>query len=411
MRIASLNMIHNGSTGKIMLQIASTARAAGCVTKTYSPVRFFRGRKMSRPTIPNHFFWGSWWESFFHYYAGSIFGMNGIFSLCGTHKLINDLKKFKPDIIHLHNLHAFCINFPLLFAYIKKNNIKVVWTFHDCWAFTGHCPHFVIAGCDKWKSGCHSCPSYKSYPKSFYDNSKFMWRWKKKWFCGIKDMTIVTPSQWLAELVKQSFLSEYPVKVINNGIDLSIFKPVDSDFRVRYNIQDKKIILGVSFGWGYSKGIDVFCELAKRLDASYQIVLVGTDGATDATLPKNIISIHRTDSQAELAEIYSAADVFVNPTRSDTYPTVNMESVACGTPVVTFKTGGSPEILSETCGCVVDVDDIDAMEKEVIRVCNNKPFSENSCVERAGSFNMNDRFEEYVKLYKEINENENSFCH
>ena len=399
MRIASLNMVPNGSTGKIMLQIADKARNSGHTVRTYTPVRFFRGKKEVLPTIENHFFWGSRGEACIHYYAGAIFGRNGMLSQGGTKQLIRDLEEFKPDIIHLHNLHAFCINFQMLFEYIKKNNIKVIWTLHDCWTFTGHCPHFVVAKCDKWKTGCHNCPQPRVYPKMYLDTSKKMYELKREWFCGVEDMTIVTPSKWLADLVKQSFLKDYPVTVINNGIDLSTFKPIESDFRAKYGLENKKIVLGVSFGWGYRKGLDVFIELAKRLGDDYQIVLVGTDSATDEKLPENIISIHRTDNQTDLAKIYAAADVFVNPTREDTYPTVNMEAIACGTPVVTFRTGGSPEIPDESCGSVVEVDDIDAMEGEVVRICESKPYSKAACLERAKNFSMYDRFEEYVELY------------
>ncbi len=402
MRIAIINMASNGSTGKIMLQIAETVREHESYARTYSPVKYSRGKKNAGAFIPEHFYWGSRMEACFHYYAGILFGKNGMFSYRGTKHLINDLAKFKPDIIHLHNLHSFCVNLPLIFKYIKKNNVKVIWTLHDCWSFTGHCPHFVVAKCDKWKTGCHHCPQPKIYPKMYIDTSKRMYELKKKWFCGVTDMMLVTPSRWLSDLVKQSFLKDYPVKIINNGIDLSVFKPTEGNFREEYGLKDKKIILGVSFGWGYRKGLDVFVELSKRLSDDYRIVLVGTDVTTESSLTNNIISINRTDSQRELAEIYTASDLFVNPTREDTYPTVNMEALACGTPVITFRTGGSPEIIDEVCGSVVNVDDIDTMYKEIIRICETRPYSSKACLERAKTFDMKDRFEEYVNIYKEL---------
>jgi glycosyltransferase involved in cell wall biosynthesis len=197
-------------------------------------------------------------------------------------------------------------------------------------------------------------------------------------------------------------LKDYPVKVINNGIDMSVFKVTRSDFKKRYGVEDKKIILGVAFDWGISKGLDVFIELATRLSDKYQIVLVGTNDKIDKQLPNNIISIHRTQNQQELVQIYSAADVFVNPTREDNYPTVNMEALACGTPVLTFKTGGSPEILDETCGMVVDCDDVDAMENEIIRICTGTIYSERDCINTACGFDQNERFEEYLKLYERV---------
>lgn len=403
MKIAEINMLTSGSTGKIMFQIAETARNQGCKVNTYSPVAFVRGKKNKLISYKDHFWWGNRFESCAHYYLGVLFGVNGLLSINGTRQLIGELKKFAPDVIHLHNLHGFCVNIPMLFNYIKKNNIKVVWTLHDCWAFTGHCPHFTMAKCDKWKTGCYKCPQYKEYPKSLFDNSKKMYRLKKKWFTGVENLTIVTPSEWLAGLVKQSFLKDYPVKVINNGIDLSLFKPTESDFRNKYNISEGKfILLGVAFGWGKRKGLDVFIELGKRLDgAKYQIVLVGTDDNVDKQLSCNIISIHRTQNQIELAEIYTAADLFVNPTREENYPTVNMESIACGTPVITFSTGGSPEILTKKTGMIVDCDDIDGLQHGIEKICEQNLFSTADCIEQAKQFDMNEKFKEYLKLYED----------
>lgn len=215
-------------------------------------------------------------------------------------------------------------------------------------------------------------------------------------------MTIVTPSQWLADLVKESFLGEYPIKVINNGIDLNVFKPTKNNFKEKYGIENKYIVLGVSFGWGYKKGLDVFIELSKQLGESYQIVLVGTDVSVDEQLPKNIISVHRTQDQQELAELYTAADVFVNPTREENYPTVNMEALACGTPIVTFKTGGSPEILDNTCGVVVDCEDTSSMKKVIIDICENGILTEEACLRRSQSFKARVLFDEYIALYNTI---------
>jgi glycosyltransferase involved in cell wall biosynthesis len=227
-----------------------------------------------------------------------------------------------------------------------------------------------------------------------------MYNLKEKWFCGVNDLTIITPSQWLADLTRESFLKDYPVKVINNGIDLSVFRPRASDFRRKYHCDDKYLLLGVAFDWGIRKGLDVFVELAGRLPENYQIVLVGTDEKVDKQLPDNIISIHRTQDQTELAEIYTAADLFVNPTREEVLGLVNIEALACGTPVLTFRTGGSPECIDEMCGSVVDCDDTDALEKEIVRICTQKPYSLDACLDRAKEFDMNERFEEYVKLYE-----------
>ena len=215
-------------------------------------------------------------------------------------------------------------------------------------------------------------------------------------------MTIVTPSRWLAEIVRRSFLNQFEVKVIHNGIDLELFQPMVGEVREKYGLKDKKIILGVSFDWGERKGLDVWLSLANRLPEAYRIVLVGTNAETDKLLPKNILSIHRTENQQELAKLYSVADVFVNPTREDNFPTVNIEALACGTPVLTFRTGGSPESLDETCGSVVDCDDVDAMEREIVRICTENPYAKDSCVHKAKEYDKNERFKEYLKLYERV---------
>lgn len=401
MKTVLINSCNFGSTGNIMLEIAETAENGGYTAAVCYP----QSRDNSRKQKEKDLIIGTRFSRNIHLQLAGITGLNGCFSYFSTLKLLKKLDKFKPDIIHLHNLHNCYINLSMLFKYIKKHNIKTVWTLHDCWSFTGHCPHFDMIGCEKWKTGCCNCPQYKYYPKSLFDNSKIMYRLKRKWFSGVKNMTIVTPSEWLAGLVKESYLKDYPVKVINNGIDLNVFKPTESDFIKKYALENKYIVLGVAFGWGRRKGLDVFIELAKRLDEEkYKIVLVGTDDNIDKLLPDNIISIHRTQNQTELAEIYTAADVFANPTREENYPTVNMEALACGTPVVTFNTGGSPEMLDETCGAAVAKDDNDAMYNEIIRICEKKPYSMEACIKKAKGFDKNEKFGEYIRLYEVLNE-------
>lgn len=383
-----------------MFGIAKTAEKYGHISRTYSPMIFARGRKVEKPQLSNHFVWGNRWENCIHYYLGSLFGINGLLSWVGTKQLLRDLDKFKPDIIQLHNLHNYTINLPLLFRFIKNRNISVVWTLHDCWAFTGHCPYFDMVCCNKWKTGCGLCPQKDVYPKTYFDTTNLMYRKKKKVFSNIENMVIVTPSTWLERLVKQSFLQDYPVKVIHNGIDLSVFSPVKSELNKENSKERKYILLGVAFDWGRRKGLDVFIKLSQRLGEKYQIVLVGTSKSVDILLPDNIISIHRTESQAELAELYSAADLFVNPTREENYPTVNMEALACGTPVLTFQTGGSAEIIDASCGYAVPCDDIDALESEIRKICEDQRYKTEACLTRAQSFDMNDKFGEYICLYE-----------
>ena len=344
----------------------------------------------------------SWLDCHIHNRLARYTRLQGTYSYIKTMFFLRKVKRFSPDIIHLHNLHGSFINLKLLFHYIKKHHVSVVWTLHDCWSFTGYCPHFTVEKCDQWKTKCHQCPQKTFF--SIGNGPRRMYGLKKRWFTNIERMTLVTPSHWLAALVKQSFLKDYPVQVIHNGINLEVFKPTQGDFRKKHMISNSKaMILGVSFGWGYRKGLDVFVELSKRLDQEkFQIILVGTDESVDANLPSNIISVHRTGNQIELAEIYTAADVFVNPTREDTFPTVNIEALACGTPVLTFRTGGSPESIDETCGSVVDCNDVDALEQELVRICTDKPYSIEKCIDAAKKFDMNDRFEEYMNLYENI---------
>lgn len=334
-------------------------------------------------------------------FLSRIKGNYGFNSNKTTEKMISELERIKPNIVHLHNLHSHNCNLEILISYFAQNNISVIWTFHDCWVFTAYCPHYVMEKCYKWKNGCYQCSQYRKF-SWFKDNSQQLFSRKKKLFHNL-ELTIVTPSKWLANEVKQSFLKNYPIKVISNGINLSVFKPKESDFREKYKITDKFIILGVAIQWVPRKGPDVFIELSRRLDLEkFQIILVGTDEKIEKIIPKNIICVRRTRDAHELADIYSCADLFVNPTREDTYPTVNMEAMACGTPVISFDTGGSKEMITSKCGCVVNCDDIDELEKEIVRIERYRPFERQECVKRAKEFDENSKYMEYVDLYNEI---------
>lgn len=396
MKVLAINSGNFGSTGNIMLDINDQLKKSG--HQAYSSCS--DGRSMRKKKLEDHIYIGNIVELNLHLNLACTTGKAGMYSKIGTRKFLDKVDKIAPDIIHLHNLHNSYINLEMLFSYIKKNRIKVVWTLHDCWSFTGHCPHFDMVDCNKWKVECYDCPQFKEYPRSRIDNSKFMYKLKKKWFTGVENLTIVTPSQWLGDLVKQSFLKEYPVKVINNGIDLEVFKPTKSDFREIYNCKNKIILLGVAFGWGKRKGLDIFIELAKVLEEKYQIVLVGTDEDIDKVLPKNIISIHRTQNQKELAEIYSAADLFFNPTREEVFGLVNVEALACGTPVITFNSGGSPECINKTCGIVVEKDDLFNSINSIDELLNKRVDKE-MCINRAFLFKKNEKYQEYINLYEE----------
>ena len=394
MKIVQINSTcGKGSTGKICLAISQLLNEK----QIENYILYSHGAS----DYPNGIRFGN--EIYYKLQAlkGRVFGNNGFNSHLSTWQLIAEMKKIGPDIVHLHNIHSNDVNLELLFRYLKGNHIKVFWTFHDCWAFTGYCPHFTLAKCDRYKQQCGDCPNRKA-SSWFFDRSGELQKRKYRAVQGA-DLTVITPSKWLADCVKESLWKDYPVKVINNGIDLSVFHPTDSDFRQRHGIApNQKMLLGVAFGWGVHKGLDVFVELSKRLDQKqYRIVLVGTDDAVDKQLPRNIISIHRTQNQQELAEIYSAADLFVNPTKEEVFGLVNVEALACGTSGITFNSGGSPECYESDCGAVVECDDIDALARGISYICEHKPFEKENCIQMANKFDLCKKYKDYLSLYNQ----------
>ena len=283
---------------------------------------------------------------------------HGFGSTFSTRKFLKWADAFDPDVLWLHNIHGYYINMELLFRWIKtRPNMQVKWTLHDCWAFTGHCSHFSFVKCYKWKTGCHNCPQKGEYPASLLcDGSRYNYQKKRELFTGIADMTIITPSRWLADLVKESFLKEYPVEVVYNTINTDVFKPTPGDFRQRYGLQDKRIVLGVASTWGPRKGLDDFVQLADMLDDSYQIVLVGVAAEQAKKLPENILTIARTNNQQELAEIYTAADVFVNPSKEETFGLTSLEAEYCGTTSIVYQGTACEEIANRFGGEAVPQD-------------------------------------------------------
>lgn len=277
---------------------------------------------------------------------------HGFGSTKATSEFLEIISGMRLDLIHLHNIHGYYMNVDLLFSYIKHSEIPVVWTFHDCWPFTGHCAYFTYANCEKWKTQCRDCPQSRSYPSAYIDNSIANFRKKQQVFTGVKNLHIVTPSVWLADLVKGSYLSEYPVEVIRNGIDLSSFKPTECNFRSEYGLEGKTILLGVASIWDERKGLKFFFELASIISNNEHIVLVGVreNETKGKTIPNNMTIIPRTNDVKELAGLYTTADYFLNPTLEDNYPTTNLEAIACGTPVVAFNTGGVSETIRSSNG-------------------------------------------------------------
>lgn len=383
-----------GSTGRIATDIHHTLTESGYM----SYVAFGRGLPKN---CDNTITIGNNYDNYLHVGLTRLLDKHGFGSVKATQEFIKNLEEINPDIIHLHNIHGYYINIEMLFNYIKQNNKRVIWTLHDCWAFTGHCTHFDYVGCNKWRTGCFNCPEKNEYPKSlFMDNSEVNYLRKKEIFTGVKDLTIITPSKWLANLVKQSFLREYKINVINNGINLNIFKPsTSSEFRMNHNLVNKFIILGVANVWNRKKGLNYFIELSNNLEEDEVIVLVGLTKKQVKQLPEQIIGIPLTNSTKELAEIYSAADIYLNPTLEDNFPTTNIEALACGTPVFTFDSGGSYECLDEKCGRVIILKNTKGIRDSIKIYRTSKLFNSSNCINKASQYNMKNQYREYLNLY------------
>lgn len=393
MKIVQINTVcGTGSTGKIAVALHNIS-----ISNSHESYIAY-GRGKCADNIPSYKI-GNVFDFFTHVLINFFKGKSGFGSKTVTKRFIKWLDTIQPDILHLHNLHGFYINIELFFDYIKRKNIPVVLTLHDCWTFTGQCAHFDYVGCSKWKTQCHHCPIFRTnYPYSlFKDNSAQNYIQKQELLTGISNMVIVTPSKWLAELVSDSFLSGYPVKTIPNGIDLQIFRPYPAK-----TISSKKIILGVANVWTERKGYHYFLELAKAVGNQYQIVLIGVSQKQKQKLQRNypeIIPITRTQNQKELAQWYSNAFVYVNPTLEDTFPTTNLEALACGTPVITFKTGGSPEAISDNCGIVVEKGDLDGLISAISHLEKEQNNYKETCRSQAMNYQSHMQYSKYLEIY------------
>lgn len=349
---------------------------------------------------------GNDWTIRWHGLQTRLFDRHGLESRGPTKRLIKAIDKIKPDVVQLHNLHGSYINYPLLFAYFKATEMPVVWTFHDCWPITGHCVYFDYVGCEKWKTHCYACPQKHTHPSSYlFDRSRRNYTLKKSLFTSLPNLTIVPVSSWLSGLIGSSYLQQVSKQLIHNGIDTSRFQPKETtSFRKQHGLDDKFLILGVANGWTQRKGLNDFVKLSASLSNDCRIVLVGLTKKQVKGLPKTIITLLRTEHVEELADVYAACDVYVNPTYEDNFPTTNLEALACGTPVITYRTGGSPESIDEKTGFVVEKGDLTGLQ-EAIRCIQTKGklVYKNACVERAIShYSKEDRYKEYMLLYETV---------
>ncbi len=386
MKIVQINAVCGmGSTGEITVKISKMLNQHNIenyILYTYGTCDYEQGIKYS-----------SNFNIKLNAMLARLFGNYGFNSRFSTKKLISKLKEIKPDIVHLHNIHGHDLNLKAFFEYLKESGVRVIWTFHDCWAFTGYCMHFDFLKCQKWENICGECPQKNKY-SLFFDKSDKLFNLKKSLFTSIQDMTIVAPSEWMASLVKKSYMNKFPVEVINNGTDLDVFYKRNTNIRQKYGLGEKHIVLGIQ-----KENIELFFELAERMDDKYQLLLAGLSKSQLNKLPKNIIGIGKIENREEMAELFCASDVFVNMTLQDTFPTVNLESLACGTPVITFNTGGSPEAVDDKTGAVVQKGNITELYEAIQEICNGPDRSE-ACHKRAKDlYNAKERFADYLDLY------------
>lgn len=403
------------STGRIMKEIGELAMANGWE----SYVAYSKGRDglPGSTSIPVPV--GNKASVAWHGLQTRILDRHGLGSVRATKRFIEDIRRIGPDIIHIHNIHGYFLNYRILFDFLSHSGIQVIWTVHDCWLYTGHCYHYMYAGCDRWKTGCGHCPQRGKFPRSLLaDRSARNFRDKRDAFCSMPEdrLTIVPVSDWMRSEMSESFLKDYRFQVIHNGIDTDVFSPqpaLESEVRRCYGLGDRHVILGIASIWSEEKGLNDFVEMAARLDSDEVIVLVGMDrkqlddvlsrcGRT--ALGDRMVAVKRTADVHQLAGLYSTADVLVNPTWQDNYPTVNLEAISCGTPVVTYRTGGSIEAVAGDTGFVVEQGDIEGLVDAVRRVETlGKAHFRDACRSRAvKEFRKEDRYAEYIELYERL---------
>lgn len=391
--------VNTGSTGRIAEEIGQRAIAAGYD----SYIAYGRAARESKSKLIQI---GSKWNVRWHGLISLLFDAHGFSSKHATKKFIKQLESIQPDIVLLHNVHGYYLNIEVLLNYLKDKNTPIFWTLHDCWPFTGHCSYFDAVNCEKWKTHCYKCANQKKYPKSvLLDNSKQNYDRKKSLLLALPNVTFIPVCKWMGRIVDDSYMKGRPQQVIYNGTNVDVFKPqnieVANEIRKKYGIIGKYIVLGVASTWDKRKGMADFEWLNEQLKENYQIVLVGLSEKQIEGLPKGIVGIRRTESVQELAALYSLANVFVNPTYVDNFPTTNIEALACGTPVITYNTGGSPEAIDKNTGIVVSKGDKKALKKAIVDVVANKEiFTCENCRQRAvANFNKDDRFDDYIKLF------------
>lgn len=397
--LLQINVVVNwGSTGHIAEDIGQMVLSKGWE----SYIAYGRNERPSQSKLMKV---GTTRDMLWHGLQTRLLDRQGLASVRATRGLLKQIDAIKPDIVHLHVIHGYYLNYPLLFRYLRQHRIPVVWTMHDCWSITGHCAHYTAKGCNRWQTGCHRCPQLETYPRSLWaDRSMKNWREKKDAFTALDRLTLVPVSNWLAGELKQSFLRDKPIVCIHNGVDTEVFFIKESNVKERLGIAGKKMLLGVASVWNKQKGLDDFCRLSEVLPPEYAIVLVGLSKKQLESLPESVIGLSRTENVQQLVELYSAADAFLNPTWEDNFPTTNLEALACGTPVITYRTGGSVEVITPDTGYIVEPGDMEGLLEKIKLVSQRgkgayRPLCRQYILD---NFKKQDRYEEYFQLYEQI---------
>lgn len=401
MRLFQINSTANwGSTGKIAEQIGLVAMENGWES-------YIAYGRYANPSKSHLVKIGTKFGLFWHLLESRLCDNHGLASRIATRKLVRQIESIKPDIIHLHNIHGYYLNYKILFEYLAKKGIPVVWTLHDCWSFTGHCAHYVQEQCDQWKDCCRRRDCKKKYPTSYTSKSRRNFNLKKNLFLEVGDKLVIVPvSSWLADQAKQSFFKKNKIEYIYNGVDINVFSPQDvRRLIMNYQLEGKTIILGVASTWTESKGLSDYLTLRTILPEHYIIVMLGLDKQMISKLPSGIIGIERTQSTKELAEWYSIADMVLSLSRAETFGLTVAEGMACGTPAVVYNNTAVPELITEETGCIVertgDIDGVIAAIQEI--QLNGKAHYSSACRRRAEEFfDKNKCFHKYIELYSEI---------
>lgn len=387
------------STGRITESIAALATVKGWDCYIAHGARCIGETRQTHYQITKKF------DEYVHYAQSLLFDSHGLHSTAATRRLVKWIDSIKPDVINLHCIHGYHLNYKVLFEYLNAHDIPVVWTFHDCWAFTGHCGHFVSAECNKWKKECHDCALKGEYPKSIgFDRSRENFRLKKELFLSVPNMTIVPVSYWLNDVVKQSFFKNVPSRVIYNGVDTEVFQNRKSNLRHELGLEGKVVLLGVASAWSETKGLSDYIMLSKTLSERYKIVLIGVSDKLSKQLPSNIVCIGRTSNSIQLAEYYSMADIVMNLSYAETFGLTTAEGMACGTPGIVYNRTASPELVTPETGFIVEAGDFNALENAIYQIGEKgKEHYSSACRERAMEyFEKNKRFSEYVDLYEKL---------